>query len=144
MKILRKESVDYLIIHHSTRMIDSSWLIRLRHRWLRRWEEIGYHYILGNGLISREGEIYKGRPSNYQGAHCYGYNARSLGICLIGNLDRYRPGFRQLRSLVRLLRQLMAEYGISADRVLGHNETEGCQKSCPGVCLAMDRIRKIL
>jgi N-acetyl-anhydromuramyl-L-alanine amidase AmpD len=42
---------------------------------------IGYHY-----LIHWDGSIEQGRPAleNVQGAHAYGINSRSIGICLTG------------------------------------------------------------
>ena len=43
------------------------------------WEGIGYHKI-----IRRNGDIENGRPEFWIGAHVYGKNNVSLGVCLIG------------------------------------------------------------
>ena len=43
------------------------------------WNGIGYHKI-----IKRDGEIENGRPEFWIGAHVYGKNDQSLGVCLIG------------------------------------------------------------
>ena len=43
------------------------------------WDGIGYHKI-----IKRDGEIENGRPEYWIGAHTFGKNYQSLGVCLIG------------------------------------------------------------
>ncbi|REK56652.1 MAG: hypothetical protein DWQ49_09790 [Bacteroidetes bacterium] len=48
----------------------------------RKWSKIGYH-----GVIRRNGVWENGRPLNEIGAHAYGFNLNSIGICLIGGLD---------------------------------------------------------
>lgn len=42
------------------------------------WFDIGYNFVICN-TQDDEQEIYKGRGWRYIGAHCKGYNARSLG-----------------------------------------------------------------
>lgn len=144
MEILKKEMIEYLIIHHSNRFFDCPLFVWLRHRIIRGWNDTGYHFIICNGVISSNGKIFKARSTDYVGAHSYGYNRRSLGICLIGNFDRCSPTFRQYRSLIKLINLLKNEFGISAENVLGHNETVGCLKTCPGKNLSMERIRKLI
>ena len=46
------------------------------------WTDIGYHLI-----IRRDGSIEAGRHLEDAGIHVRGYNAVSVGICLIGGLD---------------------------------------------------------
>ena len=48
----------------------------------RGWEDIGYHFV-----IKRDGTVEQGRKLEYQGAHYTGYNAGSIGICLVGGVD---------------------------------------------------------
>ena len=43
------------------------------------WDGIGYHKV-----IQRSGKIENGRPEYWIGAHVYGKNTQSLGVCLIG------------------------------------------------------------
>jgi len=43
------------------------------------WSDIGYHYA-----IDIHGAIIPCRPLERVGAHCYGYNRKSIGICLQG------------------------------------------------------------
>jgi N-acetylmuramoyl-L-alanine amidase len=46
------------------------------------WSDIGYHYV-----IRRNGEVEIGRPEGVKGAHIYGHNTDSLGICMVGGVD---------------------------------------------------------
>ena len=107
---------------------------------IRRWHkternprfiDIGYHYI-----IDRDGTIERGRDDRTVGAHCYGNNKCSLGVCLLGghggsSNDRFRDNFteEQDAALKELLVQLRAEYNIKTIR--GHNDVPDAGKSCP-------------
>ncbi|MCQ2281912.1 MAG: N-acetylmuramoyl-L-alanine amidase [Bacteroidales bacterium] len=100
---------------------------------IRRWHkaqgyaDIGYHYV-----IYLDGSVHAGRPIEQAGAHTYGHNAHSIGICYIGGLD---PGgkakntlsTRQEQSLVRLIKELRQQFGPLA--LHGHNEYAA--KACP-------------
>lgn len=44
---------------------------------------IGYHFV-----IDLTGEVFTGRAVNEVGAHAKGFNAHSLGICMVGGLER--------------------------------------------------------
>jgi len=70
------------------------------------WGDIGYHY-----LIERNGVVMTGRNRKYQGAHCYGQNGDSIGICLAGNFQYEKPSLAQIESLKRLLSTLKKEIG---------------------------------
>lgn len=48
----------------------------------RGFSSIGYHFV-----ITRAGDLQVGRPLEEIGAHVQGYNAASVGICLVGGLD---------------------------------------------------------
>lgn len=95
---------------------------------------IGYHYlILGDGTVQR------GRPEWMPGAHTRGHNDQ-LGVCLVGDFSswdnpngRYgptRPTAAQLRSLNRVLRQLIAKYHYDPGDL--HRHRDYAQTACPG------------
>ncbi len=46
------------------------------------WAGIGYHVV-----ITRAGDVELGRPLEEVGSHVQGFNARSVGVCLVGGLD---------------------------------------------------------
>lgn len=84
------------------------------------WETIGYHYV-----IRRSGKREYGRPLQMVGAHVNGYNARSVGICLVGGTDEnglsqnnFTP--EQFSTLRLTLKELDATYPNC--RVLGHRD----------------------
>ena len=141
----KREKVEYLIIHHTERNNDFPFFIKLRHKYLRKWDDIGYHYLIGNTRpFTRNGKIYTGRNEEYEGAHTQGHNKNSLGICLIGNFDKNQPSEKQLQALYKLIKEKMQQYNIPPENIKGHNEFSGVKKSCPGKTINMDEIRKII
>ena len=79
---------------------------------------IGYHYV-----IRRSGTIEQGRDVNQAGAHAVGYNAHSIGICLVGGIDdkgRPQNNFtdKQWATLKTLVKDLVAKYKIK--EIIGH------------------------
>lgn len=72
----------------------------------------GYHFV-----IRPNGALDTGRHLDEVGAHARGYNATSVGVCLIGT-DRFTPDqWKQLRLTTRAL---TAKYPTA--RVLGHRD----------------------
>jgi len=82
----------------------------------------GYHYI-----VKRNGRVEAGRPESSVGAHCYGHNRKSLGICWVGR-DKMTP--KQNRALIQLVNRLRVTYDIAANDVYGHCEFNA-HKTCP-------------
>lgn len=125
-----------IIIHHSDSYHGNTNLIRKWHVDERGFDDVGYHYVICNGYETKEdfidikdGAVETARPIRMSGAHAYGQNRNSIGICLIGK-DRFTT--KQLSNLVLLVQQLSDRYNISRNNVLGHRELAGVTKSCPG------------
>ena len=93
------------------------------------WGDIGYH-----GLIERNGVHIPGRDMKYQGAHTYGQNENSIGICLAGNFDIDLPSAAQMNTLVRILRVIRFKYGDLP--LLLHRDYRNTH--CPGTRLTVD------
>ena len=151
MKDLNPDRIKYLVVHHSgtspslVTRLDSPGLMRIRHKHLRGFEDIGYHYVIGgNGLFTSDGRLYKGRPEHYEGAHALGYNGASLGICMMGNFEVDMPTSRQLETLYDILLEKSDEYNIPAENIVGHRELEGFNTACPGKNLDVGMIRSVL
>lgn len=143
MEIL--ERIEKIIIHHSQRELDFPLFIKARHKLLRHWDDIGYHYLIGNGnFFTIDGKLYSGRQENLVGYHALGYNDNSLGICLIGNYDKTAPTQKQLLTLTSFLREKMSQYDISVQNIFGHRELPNIKKSCPGKFIDMDYIRSLV
>lgn len=148
---------ENIIVHHAALDFGSALLINEMHK-RRQWRGIGYHYVILNGYACKEdlnkqlrfgrliGSIEVGRTldgdqwaeANEEGAHALGFNANSIGICLIHNKLEYHPAM--VASLLNLCRGLMNRYSIPVKNILGHCEVDPKRKPlCPG--LDMDKIR---
>jgi hypothetical protein len=137
----------WIIIHHSDSDYGSAAIIDKWHR-DRGFDELGYHFVIGNGTNSGDGQIEVGPRWTKQkwGAHDNAldnrYNEHGIGICLVGDFNKTHPTAAQRRSLTRLLLYLMKTYDVSPDHVLGHGETKDTQ--CPGRYLRTAEIRSSL
>ena len=80
---------------------------------------VGYHYF-----ITTKGVVQEGRPEHRVGAHCYGENTSSIGICLHGK-DEFSS--TQFKALTWLVRSLLTKYPEAT--IHGHNEF--ASKDCP-------------
>lgn len=142
---LELNNPEYIIIHHSATREGGAESFRRNHK-ARGWRDVGYHYIIGNGTYSRDGEVEIGRPENESGAHCNvdRMNFRSIGICLVGDFDKTRPTTAQMESLEGLCRDIMSRHRIPAGNILGHGEVKGAATACPGKHFDMNAFRKRL
>ncbi|MFM8387053.1 MAG: N-acetylmuramoyl-L-alanine amidase [Planctomycetia bacterium] len=103
------------------------------------WEHgCGYHFVIGNGSMSGDGEVEASARWRQQlhGAHAKTpdnrFNDFGIGIVLVGDFEAgsSRPTARQVDALVRLVQWLMERYGIEASRVQGHGSCKAT--CCPG------------
>lgn len=89
------------------------------------WDDIGYHFV-----VRRSGETEIGRDQDVQGAHVLGWNACSVGICLVGGgngtFDYTRYQMDALKSLVNNLKCYWPDAVV-----LGHRDFLAGGKSCP-------------
>lgn len=134
---------EAIIIHHSLTKDSTtlSWsAIRRYHIEVNRWDDVGYHY--GVELVGNSYEILSGRMPDVQAAHCspHGYNRKSIGICLVGNLNEHLPPPEQIEKLIELILFLMRQYDIPVGKVFGHREID-TRRSCPGDFLSLNNLR---
>lgn len=92
------------------------------------WKDIGYHW--GVEYVNGESEILVGRLPDTQGAHVSGHNTYCLGVCVVGDFDKYPPSEAVWRKVVGLCRWIVKEFDIK--EVLGHRELDP-GKTCPGM-----------
>jgi hypothetical protein len=136
----------WIIIHHSATPSGSARSFDRMHR-EKGWDELGYHFVIGNGTDSGNGQVEVGPrwPKQKWGAHAKTpnneYNDFGIGICLVGNFDIERPTAQQTKSLARLIAYLMKTYNIPAARVLGHSDTK--PTDCPGRNMNIAAIRRM-
>jgi len=87
----------------------------------RGFSAIGYHHI-----ITKDGRCWPCRSEELQGAHCYGQNEHSIGICLTGK-DRFT--LAQFRTLLDKLEVLKEKYNLKDSDIYGHYAFS--DKTCP-------------
>jgi len=126
--------INYIVVHCSATIQGQYFDVFDINQWHKEapkyWSGCGYHYVL-----NLDGSISIGRDVDCEGAHVKGHNSDSIGICLIGGLDKDRQpkenSFTKdqmlfLRDLVEELKKLYPDA-----EVLGHRDFEGVKRACP-------------
>jgi N-acetyl-anhydromuramyl-L-alanine amidase AmpD len=139
---------QYIVVHHSASDWGSADQFDRIHR-AKGWDELGYHFVIGNGTGSGNGEVEVGSRwfKQKHGAHCKvashpEYNDVGIGICLVGNFNDYRPTEAQMASLAQLIRYLTARYDIPQGRIYGHGQLK--PTDCPGRLFDYEDLRRRL
>lgn len=116
-------TIKRIILHHSgVTVLQTVETIHNYHKNTRKYAGIGYHFY-----VKKNGNIYRGRPLEYVGAHAYNHNADSIGICAEGDFNSETMSDTQKNAIIELVAYLKGIYNISS--VQGHKEV--CNTSCP-------------
>ena len=117
-----RKSTERIILHHADAKSCSAEDI---HRWHLNngWSGAGYHF-----LVRKDGKIYRLRPEDKVGAHAYGSNYNSIGICFEGNFMEEDMPAEQIKAGQELVAYLKNKYNITT--VQAHRDV--CATSCPG------------
>lgn len=137
-ELIAMDKPRQIIIHHTHNpnlTVESTHKLHIERF---KWAGIGYNYF-----IEKNGDIFQGRGM-YVGAHAKYHNKDSIGIALAGNFDETLPTEEQMKSLVDLCLDFMIRYDIEPNRVIGHREIEGVEKTCPGLLFDMNKFREVL
>lgn len=122
---------NYIVLHHRAGDGDVE-SIHKQHL-SQTWTGIGYHFY-----IRKDGKIYEGRPINTWGAHCIGYNDKSVGVCFEGNFEIEKPTKEQIKSGQKLVQYLKDTYPQA--KVVGHKDLYAT--ACPGKKFPIEEIKK--
>ena len=144
--------VKFIIVHHEagsnapSNFVNVVRNIYVFHTQTNGWNDVGYNF-----LIAQDGTVFEGRDGqnrldgdNVQGAHFCGFNAGTMGICLLGNYMTVQPTTPALESLTKLIawkmkkenlvepgsRSLHAPSGKNLSLLSAHRD--GCATDCPG------------
>ncbi|TAF97494.1 MAG: hypothetical protein EAZ32_02950 [Cytophagia bacterium] len=145
-------AVKFIIVHHEagsntpsnfTNVVRNIYVF---HTQTNGWNDVGYNF-----LVAQDGTVFEGRDGqgrldgdNVQGAHFCGFNAGTMGICLLGDYMTAQPPAPALASLTKLVawkmkkenlvepgsRSLHASSGKNLAVLSAHRD--GCATSCPG------------
>lgn len=117
-----------IVIHHSGSGYGSAKTLAEAHT-ERGLRGLGYHFVIGNGAGSGDGELFVSHRwlDQLPGAHAAGprgewHNLNTIGICLIGDGDRRAFSEAQLRRLTELVASLCRELGLDEQSVSLHRD----------------------
>lgn len=119
----KRPTTRYIVLHHAAA---KSCTAQDVHRWHRErgWKGIGYHFF-----VDKQGKIFRGRPIWSVGAHCYGHNYDSIGICCEGDYEEETKMLDvQRKSIAELIIELKKIYTNVS--IVGHKDL--CAIVCPG------------
>lgn len=143
-------TITHMVVHHSAGSnVSTNWAavvlsIYQFHITTSGFSDIGY-----NWLIAPDGTLFEGRRNNGQdvtGAHFCGFNAGTMGICMIGTYTSETITNEARNTLTRLLGWRSCQSNIdpttssfhnSSNRILNHiaGHRDGCATECPGTQL---------
>lgn len=140
----------YIIVHNSGTRQGNARIFDNYHRKVRKMQNgLAYHFVIGNGNSSGNGQIEIGNRWTRQinGGHVASdyLNDISLGICLVGDLNRDLPTKDQLGALDELCTYLRDRVGKVKGRpaiVKGHKEINPKPTDCPGDRFPLGWLRK--
>ena len=123
-ELTKRSATNRIILHNSGVEVEQSVeTIHNYHKNSLSWAGIGYHFY-----VRKNGNIYAGRPEETIGAHAYGSNNESIGICFEGNFEEEQMTEAQIKAGNKLVNYLREKYGIN--KVQMHRDVN--QTSCPG------------
>ena len=118
----------YITLHHSATLEGNAEAFDRNHR-RRGMGGLFYHFVIGNGTGSQDGEVEVGWRWRRQ----VGVERRSdIQICLVGNFNVEEVSPAQFNSLVKLLKVLTQQYSIPLYHIRKHKDIEGRISDCPG------------
>ncbi len=132
----------FIIVHNSGTRQGNAKAFDYYHRKVRKMQNgLAYHFVVGNGRSSGNGEIEVGNRWTRQinGGHVHSdyLNNISLGICLVGDFNRDQPTRAQLEAteeLIKYLRERCGKVDGRAIPVRPHREMNPPRwaTDCPG------------
>jgi N-acetyl-anhydromuramyl-L-alanine amidase AmpD len=143
---VKSDRWECIVIHHSATDFGGARRFDKGHK-NKGWDDLGYHFVIGNGSDTRDGTVEVGPRWKEQrhGAHCRSpedyYNEHGIGICLVGNFDEEKPTAAQTRSLTKLVRFLSKKYDIPPNKIFTHGGVTH-QTKCPGKHFDLKALRK--
>ncbi|MGB0743424.1 MAG: LysM peptidoglycan-binding domain-containing protein [Opitutales bacterium] len=133
---LRRDNWQRIVVHHSAIKHGNAAKYDAAHRRRGMHNGLAYHFVIGNGIDSGDGEIEVGPRWKKQllGGHVKSYqtNLTAIGICLVGNFEETHPSRRQLDAFTQLMDWLRGDVVPKARKFAGHKELKGEQTICPG------------
>ena len=118
--LTKRTKTDTIFLHHRAGYgnVESIDTIHKNKGWIC----IGYHFY-----VRLDGSIYRGRQEDTIGAHAYGHNNTSIGICAEGNFETDTMPEVQKQAIIELIKYIKGKYPITA--IKRHKDV--CATACP-------------
>ncbi|XP_069864445.1 N-acetylmuramoyl-L-alanine amidase-like isoform X1 [Dipodomys merriami] len=133
--------LEFLFVHHTfepaqpcasfVRCAASLRAVQRFHQDVRRWDDVGYSFVVGS-----DGYVNEGRGWHWVGAHTRGYNFRGFGVAFIGDYTASLPTAAALRTVRDGLPRCASRAGLLRPdyKLLGHRQLRR-GTDCPGDAL---------
>src|SRR4051812_15882600 len=127
---------EWIVGHHSATHSGNAEIFGREHT--RRGMENGlaYHFVIGNGSKSGDGEIEIGPRwlRQMKGGHVHReeINEVGIGICMVGNFEEKRPSVRQVAAFKALVDYLRKDVVGESIHFAVHREIDPGRTACPG------------
>jgi len=127
----------FIVAHHSAIEAGNAASYGNTHRRRGMQNGLAYHFVIGNGMDSGDGEIELGPrwEKQLRGGHVSDskVNERGIGICLVGNLENHPMTAMQRRSFL-LLVDYLRDNCVAPDAAFTvHRSVDGRRHTaCPG------------
>jgi LysM repeat protein len=133
---VQRDKWQRIVVHHSAIKYGNVKKYDAAHRRRGMQNGLAYHFLIGNGIDSGDGEIEIGPRWQKQqlGGHVKNHliNQTAIGICLIGNFEKTHPSKKQLAAFTQLMDWLQGVALGKKVHFAGHRELKGEQTVCPG------------
>ena len=125
----------WIVVHHSAIKYGNAAIYDKAHRKRGMENGLAYHFVIGNGIDSSDGEIEIGNRwlKQLDGGHVRrdDINKVGIGICLVGNFEQRKPTSKQLLAFRELVEYLRSDV-VGKIRFAGHKEIDPRHTGCPG------------
>jgi N-acetyl-anhydromuramyl-L-alanine amidase AmpD len=127
----------FVIVHNSGTRQGNARAFDYYHRRVRRMQNgMAYHFVVGNGTSSGNGQVEIGdrwrRQINGGHVHSDYMNNIGLGICLVGDFNRDRPTKAQMEATEELIKYLRQRCGKLEVRPHREVNPPRWATDCPG------------
>lgn len=137
---VKKGRWKYIIVHNSGTRQGNAKAFDNYHKKVRKMQNgLAYHFVIGNGTSSGNGEIEIGNRwvRQINGGHVASdyLNNIAIGICFVGDFNRDVPTKAQTEALQELIDYLRRRCGKSSGKnisVKGHKQINPKPTDCPG------------
>lgn len=133
---IAKDRWKIIICHHSGIKNGNATTYDRDHRKRGMENGLAYHFVIGNGIDSGDGEIEIGPRwlKQIKGGHVRSdeVNEVAIGICLVGNFDETKPTKKQIAALRELLTYLRDNVVGHKIKFMVHGEADPHHTACPG------------